>query len=221
MKSSARLFCSLFLGMAIVSCCNAINAQLLVNDWDTDLEDWRFDFGPAGATLAQDPTEGSPGNAAGALRLDMNFNIAINGGSNRFAYTGDVFGSETDLSIYDEVLIDVKIDQTSVQDAFGNHGFFSFVSRETDGYSFNTVASQNLPSATPEWITLSAPASSLTATRAFTVQLYGGPSQNITGDITLWIDNLRLTSAPVPEPTTGLLGLIAVTLSAFSSRNRS
>ena len=40
----------------------------VINDFDSDLESWRFDFG-AGGSIAHDPTEGSPGNASGAARL--------------------------------------------------------------------------------------------------------------------------------------------------------
>lgn len=219
MGSSVRLMFSLSVAALITLSCGASNAQLLVNDWDSDLESWRFDFGPAGGTLAQDPSEGSPDNASGALRLDMMFDIGANGGNNRFAYTGDVFGSETDLTGFDELLFDLKIDQSSVLDAFGNHGFFEFVSRETDNYNFNSIFGTNLPAGNGDWMTFSVPTSSLSATRAFTVQLYGGPSQNIDGDITLWIDNIRLVNA-IPEPTTGLLGFIAASIGACTLRRR-
>jgi hypothetical protein len=48
--------------------------------------------------------------------------------------------------------------------------------------------------------------------RGVTWQLYGGPSQNITGPVTLWIDNVSFTSVPEPSSLAlaalGALGLL-------------
>ena len=41
--------------------------------------------------------------------------------------------------------------------------------------------------------------------RAVTFQLYGGPSQNMTGPVTLWIDNVKFTELPEPA-SVALLG---------------
>ncbi|QDT68867.1 hypothetical protein MalM25_17920 [Planctomycetes bacterium MalM25] len=188
-------------------------ADMLVNDFGDGVQSWRFDFGsPITPGLSRDATEGSPGNAQGALRMDMTY-VASQGGNNNFAFTGDVFFPETDLSGYDNVEFDLKIADGAALDAFGNHGFFQFVSRETGGYSFNSVLGQNLAPNTGVWIPFSVPTDTMTATRAFTIQLYGGPSQNIDGPITLFLDNVRLTNN-IPEPTglvvAGLLGLTAL-----------
>ena len=209
-------FCALGLVVALVSGSSApVNAQdLLVNDWGTpgDLQSWRKDFGDAATAPTQDPSEGSPGNAAGALRLDMTFS------NNSGAYTGDLFFPATDLSQYTEVLFDLMIDPNSAQDAFGNYGYMQFVSRETDSYSFNSVLGENLTPATG-WRTFSAPADTMTATRAFTLQLYGGPAQNLSGNVTLWLDNIRLVGQ-VPEPGSMALGMLAVTAVSFRRRRQ-
>lgn len=196
------------LGLVLVAACGVSQADMLVNDFGDGVQSWRFDFGsPITPNLSQDPTQGSPGNAQGALRMDMTF-VESQGGSNSFAFTGDVFFPATDLSGFDSVEFDLMIAPGAALDDFGNHGFFQFVSRETDGYSFNSVLGENLPPVTGQWQSYSVPADSMTATRAFTVQLYGGPSQNLDGPITLFLDNIRLTQIPEPASLT-LIGLMS------------
>ncbi len=181
--------------------------QLVVNNFDSGLQAWRFDFGAPNSVLSNDPTMDSTGNPnSGSLKMEMPFDIA-QGGNNKFAYTGDVFFPAMNLAAtYSEVLFDLKVDPNSAVDAFGNHGFFAFVSRETDGYSYNQLFGINLPQGAGEWTTYSAPASTLLATRAFTVQLYGGPQQNLQGTVTMWMDNIRL----VPEPAAGIMILAGI-----------
>ncbi len=177
---------------------SAAQANLVVNDFGDGVQSWRFDFGGSGYTISQDPTEGSLGNAAGALRLDMNF------AANSFAFTGDVFGSETDLSGYDNLEFDLKIAPGAALDAFGNNGYLSFDSRETNSYTSNSLLGENLTPAVG-WQSYSLPTASLTATRAFTLQLFGGGGQNINGNITLFLDNVRLTTTAIPEPSAFLM----------------
>lgn len=203
------------LGLALAA---PAQADMLVNDFGDGVQSWRFDFGsPITPGLSQDPTEGSPGNAQGALRMDMTY-VASQGGNNNFAFTGDVFFPETDLTGFDNVEFDLKIADGAALDAFGNHGFFQFVSRETGGYSFNSVLGENLPPTTGVWLPYSVPTDTMTATRAFTIQLYGGPDQNIDGPITLFLDNIRLTNN-IPEPT-GLALVALLGLSTLAGRRR-
>lgn len=206
MRCAARSFVRL--AVAALLCSPAFAADMLINDFDDPGELWRFDFGsPIIPSITQDPTEGSPDNALGAMRLDMFFSTS-QGGNNRFAFTNDAFFPATDLSGFDAWEFDLKIVDGSVQDAFGNYSFFQIVSRETDNYDFNTIEGLNLTGPTGVWQSFSVPADSMTATRALTLQFYGGPAQDIDGNISVFIDNVRLTMV-IPEPTSAMLALAA------------
>ncbi len=188
-----------------------------INDWSSGLQGWRVDSGGPGGTLTQDPAVGSPGNPIGALKLVMPFP------KDKFAFTGDLFlDPGTDLTGFSEVLFDVLIDPSSAKDAFGNHGFMQFVSREGNGYTWGNQPGVNLAPASG-WTTYSVSTSAglgMANTRAFTLQLYGGPSQNITGPVTLWIDNIRTVSA-VPEPASlALCGLVFGAIGVVARRRR-
>ena len=206
MRCKLRTVASLLVAfLVVVLTCGTLSAQV-INDFDTDLESWRFDFG-AGGLIEHDPTEGSPGNPAGAAKMTFDFP----GGG--IAFTGDVFFPAMDLTGQPTLLFDVKVDTAaSSLDAFGNYGFMDFVSRETDGYNWGGQAGRNLP-ASSDWQTFAvstADGLGMSATRAFTLQLFGGGNQNIPDDVVLWLDNVRL----VPEPSTlalaGCFGLIAI-----------
>lgn len=203
--------------MAMLVCTPAIvsASDLLINDFDDPAELWRYDYGsPITPAISLNAAEGSPGNAPGAMQLAMSF-VASVGGNNLFAFTNDAFFPATDLSSYDALLFDLKIVDGAALDAFGNHGFLQFASRETDNYNFNSVLNTNLEPPTGDWRTYTLPADTFTATRAFTLQLYGGPSQDIDGPITLLIDNVRLV---VPEPSAALLVLSAASTLAMRRR---
>ncbi len=180
----------------------------VINDFDANLESWKFDFGASGSTISHDPSEGSPGNLPGAARLTFNFP----GGG--IAFTGDLFGTPTNLTGSPTLKFDVKVNTAaSSLDAFGAYGFLQFVSRETDGYTWGNQSGINLP-AVSGWQTFSVPTTgngglNMTATRALTLQIYGGPAQNIPGPVTLWLDNIRL----VPEPAS--LTLLTLTASCI------
>ncbi len=199
-QTRCTLYALALAAWAMIGLSNSADA-LEINDFDSGVEGWRFDFGGAG-TVSHDPTEGSPGNAQGALKLEMDFNL------DTIAFTGDVFGTPMDLTGDPELLFDLKIDPNSARDAFGNHGYMNFVSRETNNYDWGSQPGRNLAPAMG-WTTFSVSTTdglTMAQTRALTFQLYGGASQNITGNVTVWLDNIRT----VPEP--GAAGMALITL---------
>ena len=197
-------WCVAPVAMAVFLMVSATASATLINDFDAGLESWRYDFGGPGS-ISYDAAEGSPGNPLGAAKLTFSFPYA---GS--IAFTGDVFGSPTDLTGLPLLKFDIKIDTAnSSQDAFGNYGYMEMVSRETGGYSWGGQPGQNLTAASG-WQTFSVSTTSgltMAQTRALTLQLYGGAPQNIPGPVTVWLDNIRT----VPEPgTISLLGLATI-----------
>ena len=207
MRVSLSTTCACLIAVSISGPLSAIN----ISDFGAGLDSWRYDFGGSGNTIIHDAAEGSPGNPLGAAKLTFNFPLA--GG---IAFTGDEFFPATDLTGASNVLFDVKVAPGSGLDAFGNHGFMQFVSRETNGYTWGAQTGQNLP-AVSGWQTFSIPTTAnggldMAATRAFTLQLYGGPAQNTSGPVTLWLDNIRTdasaTSGPLYSFETGLEGWV-------------
>ena len=181
----------------------------------SEVSQWRFDFGQVSHTAEFDATMDANGNvASGSMKIVLGFNTAL-GGENKAAYTRDAFFPGVNGAEFLNLQMDLRIDPGSAPDAFGNNGFFSLAIRNTDNYTYIQQFGDNVRSA-DGWRHINA--SPLTAPyeaiRAITWQLYGGPSQNINGTVTLWIDNVVFT--PVPEPSTlilaslGALGLLAL-----------
>ena len=195
-------------------------AQLPVSSFDTGLEGWRFDFGSATTTLTFDPTRDSTGNpASGSMQIDMAFDATF-GGDNKAAVTVDEWASPgIDLSVYTALEADIMIDPNSALDAFGNHGYLQFAVRNTDNYDYRSEGGSNLAPASG-WLTRTVPigdfSTPIDMARALTMQLYGGPAQNITGNVTIWLDNVRF----VPEPGSGTLAMICVWLAGVTRRRR-
>lgn len=168
------------------------------------LSGWRLEsYGLQTANIAFEPGQDADGSpSSGSLRLTLPF-VAAEGGNNRFAFTYDAFSSPgMDFSdpSFTEISFNVKVDATSVQDAFGQYGYQDFVIRNTDNYDYNSQFGGNI-AGNNEWQSFSA---SLTvgrnAVRAFTYQIYGGPGQNIDGTVILYIDNIVVSQ--IPEPST-------------------
>jgi hypothetical protein len=162
-----------------------------------------------------DPTLDANGNASsGSMRVTLTFNSSF-GGNNQGAYTTDRWFPAINGAGFTSLQFDLRVDPNSAPDAFGNNGYFVMAIRNTGNYNYITQFGDNVRSA-DGWRHVSVP---LTAPfdqmRALTFNLYGGPSQNIDGDVTFNIDNIVL----VPEPsTTALFGLGA--LGAFAIRRR-
>src|SRR5258708_3054456 len=182
------------------------SAQVVLNRFNTDAEvsNWRFDFGGVAHSAIFDATMDADGNAAsGSMKVTLTFDSTLTN-NNKGAYTRNI-NPALDGALLQRLQMDVFVDPASVRDAFNNFGYFSLVVRNGSMFTYNTQTSGNL---TPpgQWIhfdtALSGPVDSI---QGVTWQLYGGPGQNITGDITLWIDNLVFTQKPATSPPPALV----------------
>src|SRR3989442_8686972 len=176
------------LGLLALPVSIGLAADVIINNFDTASEvgQWRFDFGGVTHTESFDPAMDSNGNAAsGSMKVTLSFNPVL-GGDNKGAYTRDAFFPGMDGSQFSSLQFDLKIDPASALDAFGNNGFFSLALRNTDNYNYVQQFGDNVRSA-DGWrhIVVSPLVPPDEAIRALTWQLYGGPSQNITGQGTL------------------------------------
>jgi len=201
-------------GMALALSLCPTRADVIINQFNSasEVSQWRFDFGGVTHTEAFDPTQDANGNlASGSMKVVLGFSTAL-GGNNKGAYTRDLFPG-LDGTTFSSMQMDVRVDPSSALDAFGNNGYFQLVIRNTGNYDYNAQFNDNLRSA-DGWRHISV--SPLTGTvndiRGVTWQLYGGPSQNINGPVTLWIDNVSFTQVPEPSSLAlaalGALGLL-------------
>jgi hypothetical protein len=205
--------------MLAVSAGSVDAADTILNRFDSASEvgQWRFDFGSVTHTETFDSTADANGNAAsGAMRITLGFNAAL-GGDNKGAYTRDLFPG-LDGTTFSSMQTDVRVDAGSALDAFGNNGYFQLVIRNTGNYDYNAQFGDNIRSA-DGWrhISVSPLVGGVNDIRGVTWQLYGGPSQNIPGPVTLWIDNVVFTQVPEPSPAL-FAGLGALVLLAHRWR---
>ncbi len=200
-------------------------AQLIVNGFDTasEVSQWRFDYGINTTTWTFDATRDANGNPnSGSMRVDIPFSSAL-GGNNKAALTTDRWFPGINGASFTSLQFDIRIDPSSAPDAFGLNGFFSMAIRNTDSYNYIGEFNDNVG---VSWMTnmpngwrhvvVSPLVTPDDAIRALTFQLYGGPSQNINGDVIFNIDNIVF----VPEPSTiALFGLGALGALVFRRRS--
>ena len=196
-----------------------VNAQnVVVNAFDTASEvgQWRFDFGSVTHTTSLSPMDANGNPSSGSMQVVLGFNAA--NANNQGAHTTDRWYPGLNGADYSSLSFDLKIDPNSAVDAFGNNGYFAMVIRNTDGYNYITQFGGNVRSA-DGWRHISTPLTGpYDHIRALTFNLYGGPSQNLTGDVTMYLDNIMFTA--VPEPSTlALVGLGTLGLLAFRRRH--
>jgi hypothetical protein len=173
-------------------------ADVVISRFDTadDVSKFRFDFGSVPHTESFDPTVDADMNSkSGSMKISLDFNSDMYGNDNKAAYTHDFFPG-IDATKYDGFAMDVMVDPNSANDAFGQNGYFNAALRNGSNYDYQSQPGMNLNS-TAGWQHYEV--TPLTGTvddvRGLTLQLYGGPQQNITGNVTLWIDNIVFEQA--------------------------
>ncbi|MEM8681390.1 MAG: hypothetical protein AAGF97_18750, partial [Planctomycetota bacterium] len=144
-----------------------------------DLSSLRYDFGIGAGSANFVVTDGVDGDVNDSYDATLSFDVA-NGGNNKHALTADVWPVVTDLTGFASLDLTIDVDPSSALDAFGNHGFMQVVVRNNDSYDYVPVSSFNLQTGTN---VVSASLAGLDAARALTFDLYGGPSQDIDGDV--------------------------------------
>ena len=191
--------------LAIVSC--AVTAlfaawgrgDVTINGFDSAAEasNWRYDFGSASQSILFDPTMDAAGSAAsGSLKFTIGFNSAL-GGNNKIAFTRDI-SPGLNATDYTGMSMDLMIDPNSATDFYGGNGYLSLVIRDGPTYTY-TPQFNNEVFAIGGWqhISIQGLQGPIDDIRGITLQLYGGPQQNLTGTVNMWIDNLVLTT-PTP-----------------------
>ena len=209
------------LAAGVLVFCTGTRADIVVNRFDSasEISQWRFDYGGVTHTESFDPTMDAGGStSSGSMKIVLQFDPAL-GGNNKGAYTHDFFPA-MDGTAFSGMSMDVKVDPNSAPDAFNNNGYFKLVIRNNDSYDFNQQFGDNTKAA-DGWrhISVSPLVGGPTAynhIRGITWELYGGPSQNINGPVTLWIDNVVFNQ--VPEP--GSCTLVGAALLAVLRRRR-
>ena len=205
--SQVRSVLMAFVGVFVAVSAACARADVTLNKFDaaSEVNQWRFDFGSVSHSAVFDPTVDANNNPnSGSMKITLGFNPSL-GANNKGAYTRDIFPG-LDGTTFSGLQMDVKVDPNSALDAFGNNGFFGLAIRNTGNYDYNSQFGDNLHIA-DGWrhISVSPLTGAVNDIRGLTAQLYGGPSQNINGSITFWIDNVVFTQ--VPEPASlALLG---------------
>lgn len=172
---------------------------------------------PPSATFST--AQNSAGAAgSGSVLFSQDFDGTPGG---KAAFTATIFGAPTDAT---NISFDLLVDPASATTgAGGNAGFFSVSTRLTNNYTFTgTSLGENLNSAdfgTFQHINIPLTAAQGDALRAITIQDYNGSTPPITGTVNYYLDNLVVTTAPVPEPASlSLIGLAGAGLLARRKR---
>lgn len=191
----AFVFGTLAAGMALGA--GWARGDVVLNRFDTAAEanQWRFDFGGVGNTMGWDLTHDAANNPnSGSLMVTFNFDATL-ASNNKGAVTRDIAPTLNGTQ-FSGLSMDIMVDPMSATDAFGLNGYGTVALRNGDNYDWEPQFNDNL-SAAGGWrhIEVSPLQGTVNAIRALTLQLYGGPQQNLTGPVTFWIDNVVLTQA--------------------------
>src|SRR5438270_3216692 len=174
------------------------NADLVINKFDTaaEVNQWRFDFGGVTSNTVFDPSTDADNNPnSGSMEVTFTFDATL-AGNNKGALTRDIAPDPgLNGANYTGLSMDVLVDPNSATDAFGQNGFGTVALRNGSNYDWQPQFNGNL-SYQGGWMHIEGPLQGMVnAIRALTFQLYGGPTQNITGSVNFWIDNVVLTQA--------------------------
>ena len=192
----------------------------------------RFDYGGSTTTghttIAWSTNDAAGQTNSGSIQFTIPMDVETDDGGTQGAFTFDFYengGAATNLtSISFDVMVDPSSTPENTNNVAGGYGFLQFVSRDNN-YGFvviptfgEDVGAVYTGTVAGHWQHVVAALDSTDNTiRGITMQLYGGPGQNINGTVILYIDNLTVSVAgAIPQPTmsigpTGPKGLVVGT----------
>ena len=177
--------------------------QCVVNAFDSasEVNDWRQGFGVPGILRQWSTNNFGTNLSSGSLKVTIPFDVGLYGNDNKGQVTKTLWLGGLNVTNYGftHIAMDVKVDPASVTDAYGANGYFDAAFRlggldipAGTNTSFEKQISGNINSVNG-WVHYEVPVSgNLTNTWELTLQDYGAPGQNITGDVILYIDNIVL-----------------------------
>ena len=180
----------------------------------------RFDYGGTtttannvGIAFSTNDAAGSP--ASGSIKFTIPMDVTVDGGNTKGAFTFDFYHNLFASSNLASLSFDVMVDPSSTPEQTNNvdagYGYLQFVSRDAN-YSFNVIPtfSEDVGAAytgttAGHWQHVVVPLDSTVpddVIRGLTFQLYGGPGQNLSGTVILYLDNITVSTAgAIPQPT--------------------
>jgi len=160
----------------------------LTFDKPDDIQDWSFEFGGVEHTEAFSHDDAGGKKDSGSLEVVMKF--PAKDGEHKGAYTFTL-PEPIDATKLEKLELDLKVVDGSAPDSQGDNGYFSVAFRNDAGDWDEKF--QDSIRVSDGWRHVSEQIDSDTKSlKSVTFQLWGGPDQNISGPVTLRLDNFKL-----------------------------
>lgn len=152
------------------------------------IQDWQFEFGGVEHTEAFSKDDAGGKKDSGSMEVVMKF--PASDGEHKGAYTFTL-PEPIDATKLDKLELDIKVVDGSAPDSQGDNGYFSVAFRNDAGDWDEKF--QDSVRVSDGWRHVSEQIDSDTKSlKSVTFQLWGGPDQNINGQVTLRLDNFKL-----------------------------
>jgi hypothetical protein len=163
---------------------------------------WHFDYGSANvvASAAFSPQDAKNSAGSGSMAIQVTYGPAFQ----QAAFTASL-PAPVNATTFSSLEFDVKVDDASGQDKFGNALYFQLALRNGSGFSYNKVFQDNVAvvSTNGGWrhVVVSPLTGGVDDVRAITLDLYDGNYAS-DGTAKIFVDNLKFTQ---PTPTVDVL----------------
>jgi hypothetical protein len=160
----------------------------LTFDKPDTFQDWQFEFGGVEHTEAFSKDDAGGKKDSGSLEVIMKF--PAKDGEHKGAYTY-TFPEPLDATKLEKLELDLKVVNGSASDSQGDNGYYTLAFRNDAGDWDEKF--QDSIRVSDGWRHVSEQIDSDTKSlKSITFQLWGGPDQNISGPVTLRLDNFKL-----------------------------